>query len=142
MPYKLILEVTRDGWTNGLQINIAQLGEDDKGWGYRLAGPKFNGSSTTLLKTELDQRDADEIRKYLDDVFPTDATAEIESLRKERDDFRDQRNSVFETNKELLARVDHWQGQRDNYAAENRKLIRQRDDLEKKMQAATEETSP
>lgn len=70
MTDKLILEVSRDGWTKGLQLNIAKVDENDRGHGYRLAGPKFNGSSKTLLKVELDQRDVDEIREYLNAVFP------------------------------------------------------------------------
>jgi hypothetical protein len=65
MTKKISIEVCRDGWTKGLQLNI-----DNGSDGYRLAGPKFNGSSMTLLKTELDERDAREIREYLDQGFP------------------------------------------------------------------------
>nr|BFD90691.1 hypothetical protein KitaXyl93_20510 [Kitasatospora sp. Xyl93] len=73
-PDRLIIEVCRDGWTKKLQINIAKVDKNGCGHGYRLAGPKFNGSSTGLLKTELDERDASEIRSYLDAVFPQAST--------------------------------------------------------------------
>ena len=45
----------------GIQISIG----DDHG-GYRIAGPKFDGSSKLLSKRTLDKRDIAEIRKYLD----------------------------------------------------------------------------
>ncbi|MER5350633.1 hypothetical protein ABT093_09910 [Kitasatospora sp. NPDC002551] len=67
---RITLEVSRDGWTNKLQLSINHLNAAGRGLGYRLAGPKFNGSSTSLLKTTLDERDATEIRGYLDAVFP------------------------------------------------------------------------
>lgn len=67
---RITLEVSRDGWTDRLQLSISQLDDEGRGHGYRLAGPKFNGSGEALLKRELDQRDADEIRAYLDAVFP------------------------------------------------------------------------
>lgn len=70
MTDRIVIDVDRDGWTKGLQLNIAELDENDGGHGYRLAGPKYNGSSTNLLRTELDDRDAAEIRQYLDAVFP------------------------------------------------------------------------
>lgn len=75
MPDRLIIEVSRDGWTNGLQLGISQLDENNTGDGYRLAGPKFNGSSKSLLKRELDDRDVKEIRSYLHAVFPTEDPA-------------------------------------------------------------------
>lgn len=65
MPKTIRIEVCRDGWTKGLQLSI-----DNGSHGYRLAGPKFNGSSSTLLKAELDERDAREIRAYLNQGFP------------------------------------------------------------------------
>jgi len=55
------LTVSKDGWTNGFQLSI-----DDEYGGYRLAGPKFNGSSETIFKLPLDsERDIKEIRSYL-----------------------------------------------------------------------------
>lgn len=67
---KIAIDVSRDGLTNGLQLSINQTGEDGAGHGYRLAGPKFNGSGKVLLSRTLDERDAAEIRRYLDAVFP------------------------------------------------------------------------
>ena len=57
-PY---IEVTRDGWTKGIQISI----NDDAG-GYRLSGPKFNGSQETIGKAILGKHDRAELRRYLD----------------------------------------------------------------------------
>jgi hypothetical protein len=73
MTDRLTIEVSRDGLTEGLQLSINQLDEEDAGHGYRLAGPKFNGSGETLLTRTLDERDAKEIRRYLDAVFPVHA---------------------------------------------------------------------
>lgn len=70
MTDKLVMEVSKDGWTKGLQLNISQIREDGTGHGYRIAGPKFNGSQSVLLAAELTERDAGEIRAYLDAVFP------------------------------------------------------------------------
>jgi len=72
---KLTIDVTRDGWTGKLQLSISQRDEAGAGHGYRLAGPKFNGSGTTVLSRTLDERDASEIRKYLDAVFPAARTS-------------------------------------------------------------------
>lgn len=74
-PDRLIIEVDRDGWTGSLQVQIARLDADDTGDGYRLAGPKYNGSGERLLRAELDQRDANEIRSYLDAMFPPQEAA-------------------------------------------------------------------
>ena len=73
MAYTLTLDVTRDGWTDGIQLSISKRDETGLGDGYRLAGPKFNGSSEPLLSKTLDERDAAEIRRYLDAVFPVAA---------------------------------------------------------------------
>ena len=54
------IEVYRDGWTGALQISIG-----DGRTGYRIAGPKFNGSGECLLSKKLDSRDVKEIREYL-----------------------------------------------------------------------------
>jgi len=70
MSDRIVIDVCRDGWTKGLQLGIVQVDENGSGSGYRLHGPKYNGSSTPLLKHELDERDAAEIRKFLDEVFP------------------------------------------------------------------------
>lgn len=75
---RIVMDVDRDGWTKGLQLNIAELDENGSGCGYRLAGPKYNGSSKNLLSVVLDERDAAEIRQMLDKVFPL-ADAEVAS---------------------------------------------------------------
>jgi hypothetical protein len=86
MSERIVIDVDRDGWTKNLQLNIVTLDEHDSGTGYRLAGPKYNGSSTNLLRVELDERDADEIRQALDAVFPrpTGAPSRAEVLRDEQ----------------------------------------------------------
>lgn len=79
-------EVAKDGWTGGLQLSINERDADGGGHGFRLAGPKFNGSSEMLLKYEVDERDAEEIREYLDAKFPPKAIAglkaQIDAVRK------------------------------------------------------------
>lgn len=60
MSGPVYIEVSRDGWTKGVQLSI----NDDNG-GFRLSGPKFNGSSETLLKYVLSsERDIAEIESY------------------------------------------------------------------------------
>lgn len=54
------LMVDKDGWTKGLQLSI-----DSDGLGYRFRGPKCNGSSSNLMKHELNERDLDELRDYI-----------------------------------------------------------------------------
>lgn len=70
MSDRIVIDVDRDGWTKELQLNIAKINENDRGMGYRLAGPKYNGSSTTLLRADLDDRDVAEIRALLDAAHP------------------------------------------------------------------------
>jgi len=70
MAPRITLDVSRDDLTSGLQLSIQQYDENDLGHGYRLKGPKFSGASEVLLTCELKQRDADEIRAYLDAAFP------------------------------------------------------------------------
>ena len=70
MPDKLTIEVHEDGLTGRLQLGIHQTDENGAGHGYRLAGPTFNGTGRTLLTATLDERDAEEIRRYLDTAFP------------------------------------------------------------------------
>jgi hypothetical protein len=74
MSDRIVIDVSRDGWTGRLQLGISQLssqrGETDRGSGLRLSGPKFNGSSERLLRFEVGQQDADDIRKFLNVVDP------------------------------------------------------------------------
>lgn len=74
MNKRIVMDVDRDGWTQNLQLNIVNLDESGRGMGFRLAGPKYNGSSTNLLRTELDDRDAKEIRDALNEAFPLPAS--------------------------------------------------------------------
>ena len=67
---RIVIDVDRDGLTGGLQLNIAKVDEDGKGFGHRLAGPKYVGASENLLSREINRYDADAIREYLDAVFP------------------------------------------------------------------------
>lgn len=55
----VFLSVDRDGWTKGIQLSIDYA---DAG-GYRVAGPKFNGSSTRMLRHQLSERDCDELER-------------------------------------------------------------------------------
>ena len=70
MTDRLTLRVGIDGPTGGVQVSLSQLDEHGAGHGYRLAGPKFTGSGEVLVSRDLDERDAEEIRRYLDAVFP------------------------------------------------------------------------
>lgn len=76
--YPVTIEVSRDGWTKGYQVaiweNVGPLADT----GYRLGGPKFNGSSKLLLKSDLNQRDADQIRRILDRHFPAQTASEAQ----------------------------------------------------------------
>lgn len=62
---KVKLSLSKDGWTGGLQFSIG-----DKNGGYRIAGPKFNGSGKLLLEHTITERDANKIRCYFDRAFP------------------------------------------------------------------------
>ncbi|MGQ4351948.1 hypothetical protein [Streptomyces drozdowiczii] len=87
MNKRIVLDVDRDGWTKNLQLNIATLDENNSGMGFRLAGPKYNGSSTNLLRTELDERDASEIRAALDAVFPLPDAGPVHELTQSEQEF-------------------------------------------------------
>ena len=52
--------VDRDGLTKGIQLSI-----DGLETGFRLAGPKYNGSSLPLLRRELTEEDCRELEKYI-----------------------------------------------------------------------------
>ena len=78
MSDRLELAVERDSWTSRLQLSISKLDEHGAGDGYRIAGPKFNGSSKPVLTAKLTERDAAEIRSYLDAVFPVAGDAEVQ----------------------------------------------------------------
>ncbi|MYR28787.1 hypothetical protein [Streptomyces sp. SID4945] len=52
------------------QLSLNAMTSERSGHGYRLMGPKYLGRSRNLRIVELTQRDADEIRALLDEVFP------------------------------------------------------------------------
>ncbi|MCF0086653.1 MULTISPECIES: hypothetical protein [unclassified Streptomyces] len=52
------------------QLSINAMDSETSGHGYRLMGSKYIGRSRNLRTVELTQRDADEIRAILDEVFP------------------------------------------------------------------------
>jgi hypothetical protein len=54
------LSVSKDGATGRLQLSIG-----NEVYGYRIAGPKFNGSSKEILGHKLSERDALEIAGYV-----------------------------------------------------------------------------
>lgn len=57
------------------QLSINAMDGESSGHGYRLMGAKYAGRSRNLRTVELSQRDADEIRAILDEVFPPDPAA-------------------------------------------------------------------
>lgn len=57
------------------QLSINAVNDEGRGHGYRLMGPKYVGRSRNLRTVELTQRDADEIRAVLDEVFPPEPSA-------------------------------------------------------------------
>lgn len=67
-PGAICVHVDRDGLTGGVQVAIGY----ENGRGYRLGGPKYNGSSERLLVAKLDERDANEIRSFLNEAFPNE----------------------------------------------------------------------
>jgi hypothetical protein len=74
MTDKLLIEVTRTRAEGVLQVSLSQVDENGCGLGYRLAGPKhYNMGVTELLSEELTERDAANIRRMLDAVFPDGA---------------------------------------------------------------------
>ena len=70
MTEHLCLCIDKDGWTGHTQISIILEDEHGDGHGYRIAGPKYNGSSTRIKRHVLTNQDAKEIRAYLDKAFP------------------------------------------------------------------------
>jgi hypothetical protein len=52
--------IDRNGWDGGLQVSV-----DFGGSGYRLCGPKYNGSSTPVIRHKLTQRDCDELERAI-----------------------------------------------------------------------------
>lgn len=72
MPDAKVTTIVLEVWEVGgcIQLSIGQ--QDEKGWGhgYRITGPSFAGNSTLLTSKVLNERDAKEIRSYLDKIEP------------------------------------------------------------------------
>ncbi|MFF0009644.1 hypothetical protein ACFYQT_40320 [Streptomyces tibetensis] len=62
------------------QLSINAMDSETSGHGYRLMGPKYLGRSKNLRTVELKQRDADEIRAILDEVFPTQVVVDCAAV--------------------------------------------------------------
>ena len=58
--------VDQDQETGCLQLSICRPNRI----GYRLAGPEYIGSSINIITYRVNERDASEIRKYLDESWP------------------------------------------------------------------------
>lgn len=58
------VHVDQDEWTGQIQVGLMS----SEGFGVRLAGPKYNGSSTNLLSRALTARDVEIICDILDGV--------------------------------------------------------------------------
>jgi hypothetical protein len=77
---KLTLSIDKHGPQHQASLNVKY--DDDTGHGYRLLGPKYIGDSRLVKEAELSERDAQEIRKLLDEVYPpakTQATNDLEA---------------------------------------------------------------
>lgn len=70
MDRALYLTVDQDGTTGWPQVAIHELDENGVGGGYRLAGPKYNGSSKRLVTHKITALDAAELRRVLNKYFP------------------------------------------------------------------------
>ncbi|MFF1574824.1 hypothetical protein ACFVWR_18955 [Leifsonia sp. NPDC058292] len=77
------------------QLSINAMWDEHSGHGYRLMGPKYIGRSKNLRTVELKQRDADEIRGVLDEVFPPEPAKDSETDRAEA--FREAARLLEET---------------------------------------------
>ncbi len=65
-PAPIFFDLDKDPSTGGLQLCIG----DDNG-GYRIAGPKYSGNSKRLQRHQIDEHDAEQIRAYLSQAFPS-----------------------------------------------------------------------
>lgn len=66
------LNVWRDGATGEIQVDISQTDEHGSGHGYRLLGPKLNGSSEKLASAKLSARDARNLVHYVAPILELD----------------------------------------------------------------------
>jgi len=59
------ISVDRRECDGGIQLSIGIEDDDGGGYGYRIAGPKYDGRGKTLIKHFISKRDAEEIKRYL-----------------------------------------------------------------------------
>jgi hypothetical protein len=64
----IYISVDRRTYDGTLQISIGQQDDDGGGHGYRIAGPKYDGSGKTLLRHVITARDKEQIISYLRQV--------------------------------------------------------------------------
>ena len=67
---KRTIEVSQSGTTRGLQLSINETRANGYGAGYRIAGPKFDGTGKVLLSHEITERDAKEIYAVIKHLLP------------------------------------------------------------------------
>jgi hypothetical protein len=104
----LTISVHRTNAERALQLNLSQTDADGSGYGYRLAGPKhYNLGTTELLSSDLNERDAAEIRRMLDGAFPQPTV--VYELRTGPDE--DARPDVVAQYATALAAMEHGEAQ-------------------------------
>ena len=65
---KIYISVDKRSYDGALQVSIGKSDDDGGGHGYRIAGPKYDGSGKQLLCHTLTQRDKEEIISYLNEI--------------------------------------------------------------------------
>lgn len=71
---KVHLSADRDGLTGRYQLCIGVEDDSGGGIGHRLEGPKYSGNSNTLVRRDLTEDDAKQIRSYLNKIYPENET--------------------------------------------------------------------
>jgi hypothetical protein len=61
----IYLTVDRRAFDNAFQVSIGEYDEKGGGHGYRIAGPKYDGKGSQLLKKKITKQMAEEIMSYL-----------------------------------------------------------------------------
>jgi predicted transcriptional regulator of viral defense system len=89
-----------------MQLGISVLDEEGGGHGYRISGPKYSGNSKPLLRHTIDERDADEIRRYLDRVSPGAAVGRVAQLEALLADLAVQQPEAVDDYRRRLAAVE------------------------------------
>ena len=78
--------IDRRSIDGAIQLSIDEIDETDGGIGYRICGPKYDGSGRNLVTHRLTDRDVKEIARYLrkvgDSVDALDAAAKAEKEKR------------------------------------------------------------